>query len=101
MIGDDAVRDRRLAVGVVATEDGVVTLRMSPQKFLASLDPLTLRLFSRIRQQQDGALQVGAGAGAAAGPAAAAAAKYELCLEPPMDWVSFLSPQVACNHQAG
>lgn len=61
MLGDDAVRDRRLAVGVAAAEDGVVTLRVSPQKFLASLDPLTLRLFSRLRQQQDSALQVGRG----------------------------------------
>jgi hypothetical protein len=58
VLGDDAVRDRRLAVGVVAAEDGVVTLRVSPQKFVATLDPLTLRLFSRLRQQQDGALQV-------------------------------------------
>lgn len=59
MLGDDAVRDRRLAVGVVAAEDAAVTLRVSPQKLLASLDPLTLRLFSRLRQQQDNALQVG------------------------------------------
>lgn len=59
VLGDDAVRDRRLAVGVVAAEDGAVTLRVSPQKFLASLDPLTLRLFSMLRQQQDNALQVG------------------------------------------
>jgi hypothetical protein len=59
VLGDDAVRDRRLAVGVVAAEDGVVTLRVSPQKFLASLDPLTLRLFSRLRQQQDNSVQVG------------------------------------------
>jgi hypothetical protein len=58
VLGDDAVRDRRLAVGVVAAEDGVVTLRVSPQKFVATLDPLTLRLFSRLRQQQDSALQV-------------------------------------------
>lgn len=59
VLGDDAVRDRRLAVGVVAAKDGVVTLRVSPQKFLAALDPLTLRLFSRLRQQQDDTLQVG------------------------------------------
>lgn len=58
MLGDDAVRDRRLAVGVVAADEGVVTLRVSPQKFLSSLDPLTLRLFARLRQQQEDTLQV-------------------------------------------
>lgn len=58
MLGDDAVRDRRLAVGVVAADKVVVTLRVSPQKFLGALDPLTLRLFSRLRQQQEDTLQV-------------------------------------------
>jgi hypothetical protein len=52
------VRDGRLAVGVMAAEDGVITLRVSCQKFLSTLDPLTLRLFSRLRQQQEDALQV-------------------------------------------
>lgn len=58
MLGDDALREKRLAVGVVAAQDDVITLRVTPQKFLAALDPLTLRLFSRLRQQQDDTLQV-------------------------------------------
>jgi hypothetical protein len=58
VLGDDGIRDRRLAVGVVAAESGVVTLRVSLQRFLASLDPLTLRLFGRLRQQQEQSLQV-------------------------------------------
>lgn len=59
MLGDDAVRDKRLAVGVVAAEeDGVLTLKVAPQKFLSSLDPLTLRLFGKLRQQQQETLQV-------------------------------------------
>lgn len=58
MLGDDAVRDRRLAVGVVAASDDVVTLRVAPQKFLSAMDALTLRLFGRLRQQQEQVLQV-------------------------------------------
>jgi hypothetical protein len=56
-------------VGVVAAEDGVITLRVSCQKFLFTLDPLTLRLFSRLRQQQEDALQDALTAAAAAAAA--------------------------------
>lgn len=45
-------------MGVVTADEVVVTLRVSPQKFLGVLDPLTLRLFSRLRQQQEDTLQV-------------------------------------------
>eukprot|EP00879_Flechtneria_rotunda_P031124 GHRR01033976.1.p1 GENE.GHRR01033976.1~~GHRR01033976.1.p1 ORF type:complete len:353 (+),score=108.19 GHRR01033976.1:879-1937(+) len=50
VLGDDAMRERRLAVGVVAATQ-VVTLHIPPQKMLSALDSLTLRLFGRLRTQ--------------------------------------------------
>lgn len=45
------MRERRLGVSVVALTS-VVTLRLAPQKLLSALDPLTLRLFGKLKQQQ-------------------------------------------------
>eukprot|EP00775_Hariotina_reticulata_P011127 gene11127-11281_t len=52
ILGDDAIRERRLAVSVVALT-AVVTLRLPPQKLLTGLDALTLRLLGRLQKQQD------------------------------------------------
>jgi hypothetical protein len=45
------MRERRLAVGVVAASN-VTTLQIAPQKLLSVLDGLTLRLMGRLPQQQ-------------------------------------------------
>ena len=57
VLGDDAMRERCLAVSVVALST-VTTLRASPQKLLACLDLLTLRLFGKLAAQQGQAEQL-------------------------------------------
>lgn len=51
MLGDDALRERRLAVGVLAAT-AVTTLKIEVLKFMSCMDPLTLRLLGRLQQQQ-------------------------------------------------
>lgn len=51
ILGDDCVREKRMAVTVVAVTE-IAAIRMLPQKFLTALDPLTARLFGRLRNQQ-------------------------------------------------
>lgn len=57
VVGDDAMCERCLAVSVVALSP-VTTLRAAPQKLLVCLDPLTLRLFAKLPQQQGQAEQL-------------------------------------------
>jgi hypothetical protein len=56
VLGDDALRERRLAVGVLAATK-VTTLKIEVLKFMSCMDPLTLRLFGRLQQQQPPAQQ--------------------------------------------
>jgi hypothetical protein len=56
VLGDDALRERRLAVGVLAATQ-VTTLKIEVLKFMSCMDPLTLRLFGRLQQQQPPAQQ--------------------------------------------
>ncbi|WIA09516.1 hypothetical protein OEZ85_008912 [Tetradesmus obliquus] len=51
VLGDDALRERRLAVGVLAAT-AVTTLKIEVLKFMSCMDPLTLRLLGRLQQQQ-------------------------------------------------
>ncbi|GLI67818.1 hypothetical protein VaNZ11_012099, partial [Volvox africanus] len=50
VLGDDLLREKRLTVGVVATSR-CVCLAVSPQRFTMCCDPLTLRLFHKLRVQ--------------------------------------------------
>ncbi|GFR46326.1 hypothetical protein Agub_g7893, partial [Astrephomene gubernaculifera] len=50
VLGDDLLREKRLTVGVVAVSRCVV-LAVSPQRFTSCCDPLTLRLFHKLRLQ--------------------------------------------------
>lgn len=44
-------QEKRLAVSVVVTSAKALTLSISPQRFTMCLDPLTLRLFHKLRPQ--------------------------------------------------
>jgi len=54
LLGDDFLRERRMACSVVALTQ-VRALRLPPHKLPQVLDPLTLRLLDRLRQQQSSA----------------------------------------------
>lgn len=46
------VQEKKMTVGVVASSNSVLALCVSQQRFGMSLDPLTLRLFMKLKQQQ-------------------------------------------------
>ena len=50
MLGDACVREKRMAVSVVSLTPGTA-LHLPAHKFMTLLDPLTLRLFARLRPQ--------------------------------------------------
>jgi hypothetical protein len=49
-LGDDCVREKRMAVSVISLSP-VTALHLPAHKFMTLLDPLTLRLFARLRPQ--------------------------------------------------
>ena len=60
ILGDDTLRERGVIVSVVATSpEGAMALTTSAQRFAASLDAMTQRLFQRLRPQMGSIAELG------------------------------------------
>ncbi|KAG1673781.1 hypothetical protein FOA52_002350, partial [Chlamydomonas sp. UWO 241] len=54
VLGDDSLREKICLVGIVCASARCVVLTTSAQRFSASLDALTLRLFGKLNEQHEG-----------------------------------------------